>query len=316
MISRTLKVSLYSVLALALAGQGLAHAQDTTTTEEGGTTEGGTEATTMEGDASGETGDMSMSSYPMEEVNRPIQLLAGMIEAGAEITLPSGPDEGEFGIGNFIGLRLRADYGITDQLQAGIRIPLAIVKPEGAESLGGFIAEGMFNVMPMLSVRANVGFANTGGMGASPFVYPAYVDFDGMHLGFAAGVAFKKAFGNIALTIDPTLVLHLDAIPGDNGEPDMLQVLQIPVAVHFQVQPAIAIGLRTGLYSGHEFKFSAEDGATLPLVVEGQYTLMNGMLDVGAQAGLATLLTDDMGGFYPGVGDSLFIGVFAAWRNK
>lgn len=316
MTSRTLKVSLYSILALALAGQGLAHAQETTTEEEG-TTEGSGEATTPEGDASGE---MTMGAYPMEEVHRPIQLMAGQIEAGADVGLPSGPDDmGEFGIGNWIGLRLRADYGITDKIQAGVRIPLALVKPDVPifpfETLGGFIAEGMYSIIPMLSARVNVGFANAGAMGLNPYAFPFYFDADGMQLGFAFGVSFKKEFGgNLALTADPTLVLHMDVAAGDTG-PEMLQVLQIPVGLQFQVQPALAVGLRTGLYSAHEFKFGASDGGTLPLVLEGQYTLMAGMLDLGAQFGFASVLTDDAG-LYESIGDTLFIGLSATWRNK
>jgi hypothetical protein len=316
-----LKVSFYSVLALALAGEGLAHAQETTTEE--GATEGGTTEGTATGEGTVTTSpdaDMNTTAYPMEEVHRPIQLVAGQIEAGIDVALPSGPDDtGSMGLGNWMGLRIHGDYGINDEIQAGVRIPLALVKPDlggfSSETLGGFIVEGMYSIMPMLSARVDVGFALPGAFGPSPFFVPVYFDADGMKLGFTVGASIKKEFGNLAFTADPALVFHSDAASDDMGSPEMLQVLQIPVALHMQVQPALAVGVRTGIYTGHKFKFGAKDDATLPVVLEGQYTLMQGMLDVGAQFGFASLLTDDQA-LYTSIGDTIFVGVFATWRNK
>lgn len=342
MLNRLVRFTLVGVFATALAGYGVSYAQEdddddtdaemlgdegAVEDEGGGVDDLMDEGTTTEEESTEPTEEGAENEnaapaaepgmYPAEEIPRPVLVYKGMFEAGVDIPIPNGPDDtGENGIGNWVGVTLRADYGVTEKIQAGIRLPLALVKAEGAETLGGVVLDGRYLLIdkPDMQLAAGTGLSY-GYFGLYPitmFAPPMFLDADGMKIGFSPGVNFKKPMGKLAITADPALVLVMDGGVSDSGEAEMLQVLAIPVAVQYQVSPVIAAGVRTGIYSAHKFKFSGDDGARLPLILEGQYTLMEGKMDVGADIGLGSVMTREG----EDVGDTLFIGLFANYRNK
>lgn len=286
-------------LALGVAFSGTALAQD----------EMGTEPT-MDPPASDPTMDSAgviAGDYPMEEVLRPINLRSGMVEAGADIGVFKAPD-----FGDAIGLIVRGDYAVNDQLQVGLRIPLAMAKPDGLESLAGIWLNGLYALHENVSARLDLGFVHLGGAaGLFPFAPPLYFDGDGMKLAFRLGATYKKAFNEkLALVVDPGLLFQLDGAAGDNGEAEMFQSLLIPVSLWYQLSSELALAFNTGVFSGHKFKFSGDDGMAVPVYLTAQYTMMDNHLDLGANIGLGNVTPGEGGS----AGDSLFLGLFANYR--
>lgn len=344
-MNRVKRIGVIAAFAAAIAVCGVASAQDNPM---GGGDSGGAGASGDSGGAGGATGtgtavgvgspapapaNTAMAGtatglYPMEVVARPLQLPKGTVEAGATIAFPEGLDTTGFKFGSWIGFDLRGDYGITDKIQAGLRIPLLLAKPDLTGGLGpspsffgGILIDGMYSINQMLSVHAQLGDVRAGGIPLNSAVYPIYNIAD-LKFGFTAGVAVKKRFlaGKLAVLGDPAFELQADSAADNNGTKAFLG-LRIPVAALYQLMPALAAGIRTGIWTGSDFSFSADDGATIPAFLEGQYTLMNGNLDLGADLGFASLLTSSANGAtggggngYDSVSHSFYFGVFGAWR--
>jgi hypothetical protein len=265
-----------------------------------------------------EPGDTTMiSAYPIQEIDRPINLPKGVLEAGVDLSIPKGPDDtGEPALGAWMGIGIRGDYAINEKIQAGVSIPIVLLKPDfglsdGPKTVGGVMLNGQYAVMDMLSARVVLGYASASAEGISRFGVPFYAG--DMQPAFGLGAAFKKKVADkIAVTADPLLYFHVDGAVNDMGELEMLMAFGLPIAGHYQVMPELVATLRTGFNTGHEFKASGDDGASIPLIAEAAYTLMQGKLDVGLDLGLGNLTP-------PGdasAGDTLFIGLFASWRNK
>ena len=75
-------------------------------------------------------GPFTKESYPQEYVNRPLTLVAGMVEARAgigyaKLTL-TDPISGMSTSSDATALRVEAGYGITDQIEAGVSTGLGI----------------------------------------------------------------------------------------------------------------------------------------------------------------------------------------------
>lgn len=249
---------------------------------------------------------MGGGAYPAEEVARPLNLQPGMLEVGSDLNVFKAPD-----LGDLVGFTLRADYGATDKLQVGLRLPLALATPGNLESLGGVWVNGLYALHEMVSLRLDVGYGHAGlPAGLVTSVAPTFFDLEGMTLGFRLGAAFKHRFNEqLAVTADPGLVFQLDGAFGDSGA-ETFQALWVPLALWYQATSNVAVAVNTGILSAHEFKFSGDDGAQLPLFLTGQFTTLEGHLDVGANLGLANLTT----GEGQDVGDTLFLGVFGTYR--
>lgn len=255
--------------------------------------------------------------YPMAEVERPINLVKGQLEAGIDVSVPKGPDEmGEPALGAWLGFTIRGDYAVNEKIQAGASIPIVLVKPDfglsdGPKTVGGVQLNGQYSVMDMLSARVVLGYGSPSLEGVNRFGVPAYAG--DMQLAFGAGAAFKKKVADkIAVSADPLLYFQIDGGQNDMGEQEMLMVFGLPIAGHYQVMPELVATLRTGFNTGHKFKTSGDDGASIPLIAEAAYTLMQGKLDVGLDLGLGNVTPPDP----VGAGDTLFIGLFASWRNQ
>ena len=107
---------LAGVLAAALGGSALAQA---------GTPAAGSAATVTMG-----MGPFTKESYPEEYVNRPLTLVAGMLEARAGIgyakLTTTDPVTGMSTTFDATALRVEAGYGINDQIEAGLSTGLGI----------------------------------------------------------------------------------------------------------------------------------------------------------------------------------------------
>ena len=273
-----------------------------------------------EGD--GDEGDDMMmgGAWPMEEVLRPQLLPKSTLSASVGISLAGGPDDmGEYGIGNWIGLDLKFAYGISDKIQVGLSLPLTIVEPDDPMDifapLGGVSVEGMYSIMPELAGVVSIGFSTPFGFQRNPYIFPAYVDGDSK-IGFSFGANYKRLLiPKMSIQAGAHIVYQADSAVDDMGMPKAFLGLQVPILAYYQVMPALAVGLHTGIYTGEGFSFSADENMTIPFMIEVMYTLMDGKLDVGGNLGFANLITDDMGGIYPGVGDSLGLGISMSYRH-
>ncbi|MCI0637258.1 MAG: hypothetical protein L0206_25580, partial [Actinobacteria bacterium] len=245
-------------------------------------------------DAMEEPGELSLQAYPTEEVTRPINLPKGVLEAGVDLSIPQGPDDmGEQAVGAWLGFTVRGDYAVNEKIQVGGRIPLVAVSPdvglsEGPKAFGGIELNDQYGVMDMLSARAVVGYGPPALDGVGRFAVPAY--FGDMKPAFGLGAAFKRKINEqIAVTSDPILYFQVDGGFDDMGMEEMLMVFGLPIAGHYQVMPELVATLRTGFNTGHKFKASGDDGASIPLIAEAAYTLMEGKLDVGLDLGLGNV---------------------------
>ncbi len=252
----------------------------------------------------------SGGSYPASETTRPLNLSAGLVEAGATIGIFTFPDDkGEPALGESMGLALVGSYGVNDDLQVGARIPVKLVGPDGTESIAGVWAHGQYALGSSLSARLDVGFVHVGAAGLIDTHPAIFVDGDGMKLAFAPGVIYKHSMGKLAIVASPTLLLQLDGAFGADG-PEMLQMLMIPVGVWFQATTELALAVNTGILSAHEFKFGSDDGAAVPAYLTAQHTMMGGAMDLGVNVGLGNALPPEGAD----AGDTMFVGLFATYR--
>jgi hypothetical protein len=189
-------------------------------------------------------GPFTKESYPEEYVNRPLTLVAGMVEGRAGVAYTkltfTDPMSGMSTSFDATGLRVEAGYGITDQIEAGLSTGLGIDPDfEWSESLGlyamylaldqekldvaarvdvplSFVdgtdtfssfqlgAPLRYMVMPQLALYAGHGLLN---IGTSD---PSFVDLD-LHIGAAYQVMPKLA---VRLDTQPASI----AISGDGNE--------------------------------------------------------------------------------------------------
>ncbi len=260
-----------------------------------------------------------LPGYPMEEVARPLVLTKGMIEAELDVGLPGGPDDtGDYGAFHWFGMTLRGHYGVKEKIEAGVSMPLVFVKPDfgladGPKTFGGIAIDGAYDLGDKggvwIAPHAEVSLGPANAEGQNHFGVPYYAG--GLKPGFALGALLKYPIGDkMAVGAQPHLILQIEGAVDDMGGKETLIAFTLPVGFTYQVLPELAASLRTGFVTGQTFKAGGDDGAALPLIAEAQYTLMNGELDAGLDVGLGNLTPPDM----VGVGDTLFIGVFAAWR--
>lgn len=340
-MNQMMRAGVVTAFAATIAVCGLARADENPLSEKPGaaTSDKGpapASAPKDNGAATPATNDTTMAPavlvvYPMAETARPLQLPKDVVEAGATIAIQDGVGTGgSYALGNWIGFDLRGDYGVTDKIQAGVRIPLLLGKPDlsggvaggpSAAVFGGFVLDGMYSINEMASAHVDVGITRPEGIPFNDAVYPIY-NIAGLKAGIRAGAAVKKRFmdGKLAVFADPALAIQQDAAPNGSGGSKTFFGLRVPVTAMYQLKPALAAGVRTGIYTGADFSFSGNDGASIPFLLEGQYTTMNGNLDLGADLGFASFLTRSGQTFdatvapYDSVGDSLYFGLYGAWR--
>ena len=315
-MTRTIRSTWSLSLAFLLAATGSAMAQEAAPPEggapaEAAPTEGApAEAAPAEGaPAEGAPAEASTSGGMMGT--------KGRITVGLGVMLAPGPDEmAEYGLGNWLPARLSAKYGAMDNLEVGAKLYLALLKPDvpdpfAPKTFGGFTVGANYMVNDMLGVGGDLGMMTPGAFALSIFDTPVY--FGDLKFGFGVGPRLQKAIDKIHIDVAGNFIMQLDSDTNDQGEETAFMGFSIPVSLAYAVSQPLTIGLYTGLYSGADFKVSADDGGRIPLFVGAMYDV--GPVNVGAGVGFASLITSDSG-FYPGVGDTLAIGAMAEWSNQ
>ncbi len=267
--------------------------------------------------AQDEDEDATAEAGPAEESQK------GKVDAGGKLRFPSGPDDmGDFGLFNWIALDLRAQYGVSDSVSAGLYVPLAVMKPDlgdaSGETFGGVLGEAVLHLGKVLGVHTQIGMMQRTGWLLSQYDYPYY--FGDMKFGLKLGPALDArvaAFGSkLELSAGLDVVLAFSAATDtDTGDDKMLLAAQIPVAAMVQLSDLLKVGLTAGVYTGQDIKLGAEDGGRIPLSAAASLRTGPVIFDLGL--GFASLVTsDEMGSAYPGLMDSLTIGLNARWAGN
>lgn len=335
MLKRFIELGLVATLTATL-GTGVAWAQD----EEGFDDEGELEAEgdvdldaegdDMDMDADGDVdvdaednGDMDADATEGEVSAEatPGAPVAGDYSAGATLMFPSGIGEDGIGLGSWAELKLAGRYQVNPQLSVGAEIPLLLLKEDlgiaEVSAFQGIWADARYQLNPMIHVNGFAGFGPAGRMFINPWggvVLPGSPGDNKLGLGAGAGVRHQS--GKIMVMADANLKLQLGSDTNDEGEETVGYVLQVPVWLLYQVNPKLAAGVVTGIYSGSGLSFDTNEGMTLPLLAGAMYTV-SPQIGVGGFLGFSSLLVPDaaMGAPEVGVGDTLSLGVFAEYRK-
>ncbi len=288
---------------------------------------GGTDAGAGGADADADT------SYPREVVLRPLQLSRGGLEITADVRAFTGLDTNwDAAVASWIGLEPAARYGVTDRIQVSGRALLLPVRPyvgdfEEAALFGAIAVGGQYLLNDLVSGLLEAGLGVRGRLVSNPYSTPFYPDplYSSYTFAIRAGFAVKKVLGKrVAVRLEPSVVVQMDSTKDEESgcaEDDAACVtvataLHLPLVVHIQATPTLAVGVRTGIYTGSEWQLDPEEGATFPLLAEGMLTLSEGKLDLGLQLGFANLSPS---GLEPeedhDLGDTLYAGLQLAWRT-
>ena len=109
----------------------------------------------------------------------------------------------------------------------------------------------------------------------------------GSKFAFAAGIPMQFRFGE-NLRMDTGARVRLDMFDDPQGT---TPTLDLPLALNYNIQPNIFIGGTTGI---RMFDFKTENGQmSVPLFVQGGYTLDNGMADIIAYFGWPRFFVPD-----------------------
>jgi hypothetical protein len=239
-------------------------------------------------------GVYNKDNWPLEVVNRPLTLAAGMAEIGGD-TLRIGISGGEaFDAWEPILLAPELRYGLSGQLQIGITHTFHSFFPPA-----GFCLSGVENGCPKgynavgleaeyaLTRGGNVNLSARGGLSSGRF------DPD-FALGLTAGLEIRFRGGPIAVVIDPNVylgVVERDTFPygmGDDSHPDYLFV---PVTIQYQFNTQAMFYLVSGMNA--PFK-DMGDLYQIPAGLGTSYALNNRM-DAGLELNFANVAGKDFG---------------------
>lgn len=204
------------------------------------------------------------STWPLAEVDRPVVLGPGMLEAsGDTIIVNLSADQ----LAKPVSLAPDVRYGVSSKLTIGIDHAIGLCL--GGEERGCPSALSDFTLFGLYSLAAtdSMHFAVRGGL-ASPSVSP----YAG---GPQIGATLKLASGKLAAVFRPSLYI------GVVGRDDATDFIDIPAAVFYQVTPSVAVSLESGLGAPLD---GFGDNYRIPIAV-GTVAALNERLDVGCAIG-------------------------------
>lgn len=322
MLKRFIELGLAATLTAAL-GTSVAWAQD----EEGFDDESGFEdegdelgaEDDMDMDAEGDDMDMDAEGDDAEATEGDVSAeaapgapAAGDFRAGAALMFPSGfNDEGEIGIGSWAELKLAGAYQVSPELSVGAELPLLLLNQGEVDAFQGIWANGRYQVNEKFHGSAFLGFGPAGRMLINPYGHIGIPGGGGDgKVGFGIGGGVVHHAGKIAINADVNIKAQLESDVNDDMELTTGIVLHVPVGVFYQVNPQLAAGVATGVYSGAGVSFDSEEGMTLPLLAAATYQVKP-QIGVGGFLGFSSLMVPE--GL--GVGDTLSLGVFAQYSK-
>ncbi len=233
--------------------------------------------------------------WPLEVVNRPLTLAAGMVEIGGD-TLLIGVSGGDaFDAGEPIVLAPELRYGVSEQLQIGIThtnhapfFPPAGVCLSGEEN-------GCGKIYNTIGGEVEYSLARGGSADLSARVGATIGRFDpDFALGATAGLEARLRSGSIAVVVDPNVyigVIERDTFPiGMEGDshPDWLF---LPVHLQFQATSQAMLYVLSGLNTPLK---DMGDFYQIPAGVGGNYALSNRM-DAGLEFQFVNAAGKDLG---------------------
>ena len=234
------------------------------------------------------------ASWPLEVVNRPLTLAAGMVEIGGDSVIV-GVSGGEADPGQPIVLAPELRYGVSGQLQIGVthtnHFPFFPV--------AGLCVSGEENGCPKLynAIGAEVEYALARGGSAelSARVGGTVGRFDpDLALGATAGLEARVRSGSIAVVVDPNVyigIIERDTFPigmAGDSHPDWLF---LPVHLQLQATAQAMLYVMSGLNTPLE---DMGDFYQIPAGLGGTYAFSNRM-DAGLELQIVNAAGKDLG---------------------
>lgn len=233
----------------------------------------------------------------------------GGVEGALAISFPAGRDEdGDADFGEWARTAFAVRFGITDVLEVGAHVDLApmVIDDDDYQRLGSASLGVGYRAFDHVAIAGRVGLGAPGAFARSPFDAPM---FDGdMEPAVTVGIVVHATARGLEIVFEPAVIAQAESNWADGGT---LVVGHAPVSVSRLVGSSVRVGVRTGVYSGASFSVSPADDATIPLIGRAAMTAAGGSVDIGLEAGFANLVVP----YGDPVTDSLFAGIFTAWRR-
>jgi hypothetical protein len=298
MTNRSVRFAISSALGLALAGSGVALAQDPPPAEGTAPPAGGETAPPP----AGEAGSAAPAAPAAAGGGPSVTLRQGgfSIDGDLVVSLSSGA------VGKPIQIVPNFYYGISDQLSVGLaHNPGAeIFQTQGRGLCLTGDTGGCAKVYNNLSLDSLFSFSRSSTM---DIAFHGGLDFislsDPTALSLRLGVKGKTMVGPMILVFDPSISIGLT-------ERDInKESISLPVRLGFMATPELNLGLSIGLFGLLNPPIGGfGDFYFVPLGVGGTYAV-NSTLDVRAQFTLDRLIAGSNGG-----ADARTLSVGAAWR--
>jgi hypothetical protein len=245
-----------------------------------------------------EDSDVREGETPQQRDDR-LASQAGHFEVGVRVHIGSALDKSF----NIIGVEPKARYNVSDNINVGVRIPLAVKKEDGMAVFGGAMARAELRLGATIGFGAEVGFMKHQGILLSQqdsFVYSDGADYD---FALALGPWVRAKAGPTYLAFEPTFVYQ----PGD---PEAVTGIQFPVTAMFRAGSVAHFGALVGIYTGDDFKLGADEGGRVGAGLVADVKVST--IKVVFGAGFASLLTDDAS-VYTSVGKSIYVSLGLAY---
>jgi hypothetical protein len=231
----------------------------------------------------------------------------GKFDAGAQLRLPSGPDEtGKFGSFHWIAVDAKGRYNPSDFFSAYLTIPLAVKHPDFPEPLpaptllGGFTARGDLGLGKTLGIGLTAGLMREGAFLLSEKDYPYF------HGDFKPG-------GGIGpyLRFD-MFGLFVSVLPQVIWQSGTGTALQVPLSAKVNLIDVLEVAADAGLYTGPKLALGAKDGGRIYAGASAMLRL--GPIKLRLGSGVASLLTDPAG-YYPSIKESIYFDFNVRYAN-
>jgi len=256
------------------------------------------------------TPDVTTSTPPAEDKEKPKEPKRGDFNAGGQVRLPNGPgDDGKYATFNWVAFDAKGRYYLLEHITIDGTIPFAVKKPDMAfgqepSIVGGISTRMEANLpqmkMPGMKYQGQVGislgaaYMREGAMLLSEKDFPLYAgDFQP---GFTAGAVSRVKLGNaVDFNFTPQWVYQ-------KGSAESLTAVQIPLSLVVKAGDLLKLGTELGIYTGDDYSFSGDNGGRIATGVSVDVKI--GKIITHAGVGVASLLT---GGLYPSVKESMYL---------